>query len=584
MITEEKLDFLRSIPAFEALTDIELEDLAKITDAYAFERGSVIAYQREVADRAFIVKSGRLEVFEMDNTDSVTRAKRVMSGDILEELWLVEQGVIWGTIRAATDGEMYTIRYEEFLLFVGDHPSAILDLTADTWAELDRSMASDKTPAPTRLNLSPDELIEYESRRTGLLLLVQLIPALFMTLLFPFGVWFLSGLLNLGLLTPARLATLMTLAVIPGILYGIYKYFDWANDYLLITNKHLIHREFDLGALSGEVLKIPLDQVQSIKLLRPNPIETVLGVGTVQITTAASAKGLKFDYIRQPQEVEKTINIIRQKERTLDAGRTRKEMREMLEGHFSVNPQLDEIDVHDSEEAKAAQARRRRRLRRRGNRVETADAITYGRHWIVFVQEAWWLIFITFLTVVGGIFWVTQFGLSTVFGVVMLLGLMAETIGLYFFYEDWTNDLFQVTGDTVIDIDRGPFGFTESRKTAPLANVQNVRAEQKNILATILGYGDVVVDTAGASADIVFENVKNPQQVQTDIFHKRDLLKSKSRQKDAVVRYQENALFLDEYQQLGEQGKIPRRTPFRAAEVREDGEVAFHKRNDKSQT
>jgi len=118
-----------------------------------------------------------------------------------------------------------------------------------------------------------------------------------------------------------------------------------------------------------------------------------------------------------------------------------------------------------------------------------------------------------------------------------------------------------VTDEMIIDIDRGPFGFTESRKTAQLANVQNVQADRPNFWATVFGYGNVVIDTAGSSADIVFENVENPNQVQADIFQRREAMIRAKRYNETKGRQRELAILLDEYQQLREQDKIPRRTP-----------------------
>ena len=65
----------------------------------------------------------------------------------------------------------------------------------------------------------------------------------------------------------------------------------------------------------------------------------------------------------------------------------------------------------------------------------------------------------------------------------------------------------------MIDIDRKPFGFGESRKQAPLSNIQNVTAERPGFFATIFDYGNVHIETAGAEAEIVFDKIPRPSRV-----------------------------------------------------------------------
>ena len=135
---------------------------------------------------------------------------------------------------------------------------------------------------------------------------------------------------------------------------------------------------------------------------------------------------------------------------------------------------------------------------------------------------------------------------------------------LFWQMEDWRNDTFQITDRYVIDIDRRPFGFGESRKQAELDNVQNVNADRPNLLATLFNFGNVVIDTAGATADIVFESVTNPSRVQTDIFTRRDQYQQKQRIASGAQRRKEYAVLLDVYKQAEEQQRLPQRTPTRS--------------------
>ncbi len=143
---------------------------------------------------------------------------------------------------------------------------------------------------------------------------------------------------------------------------------------------------------------------------------------------------------------------------------------------------------------------------------------------------------------------------------VLVLGFINLLVFIWRF-EDWRNDTFQVTDRYVVDIDRAPFGFGESRKQAELGNVQNVNADRPGFFQTILNFGNVHIETAGASADITFEQVANPSRVQSDIFARREQYAQNQRIREGQQRRKEYAVFIDAFQQAVEQDRLPRRTP-----------------------
>jgi membrane protein YdbS with pleckstrin-like domain len=128
-------------------------------------------------------------------------------------------------------------------------------------------------------------------------------------------------------------------------------------------------------------------------------------------------------------------------------------------------------------------------------------------------------------------------------------------------YEDWRNDKFQLTQLDVIDIDRKPFGFGESRKQAPLSNIQNVTAERPGFFATVFDYGNVHIETAGAEAEILFDKIPRPSRVLTDIFRRLEENREQQRRREGETRREEYAVLLDVYKQELERDLIPRRTP-----------------------
>ena len=560
---QDKLDFLRSLPIFSDLTDAQLVDLAQICVPWSYKRGSILAYQGDAVDNLFIVRSGRLETFSVDQNGIATPVTHYEPGDYFEDVWLFVEHTQPTTIRAMSDGELYTIHEDAFFFFLEDHPRAILDLSEDAWDELDRSMAQEDTSAVRHLSLLPGELVEYATRRTKLLLFFELtFPLLFMLIVPTAAVFALRNGNTFNQLWVQGLVAFIL--GVPPLLLALYRYVDWANDYLWMTTKHLVHREFDLRTISVQTEKVPIDRIQSIRVEKPTIIETFLGVGTVRVTTAAQDKGIKFDKISNPGEMEGVYNRIRNRERTLNEGRTRSAVRGVLRRQFHVPENLEPIKESgegETSQESTTKARTRRRVRRRGVRVEEGNTITYGKHWFVLVFRVWWVVCLMLGTVALTLIAWNTFPAARIGATLVLSGfiLFLQAAGYYYLYEDWANDVFQLTNDTVIDIDRGPFGLTETRKTAQISNVQNVRTVMPNFVAAIFNFGDVVIDTAGASAEITFEDVANPTRVQTEIFERRESLVRSNRNRDASGRREEIGLMLEEYRRLRDAEQIHHR-------------------------
>ena len=91
--------------------------------------------------------------------------------------------------------------------------------------------------------------------------------------------------------------------------------------------------------------------------------------------------------------------------------------------------------------------------------------------------------------------------------------------------------------------------------------MQNVSATRPSFLATLFNYGNVKIETAGAAANIIFENVHNPNKIQNEIFGRRDAFQRLQANNARKQQRREYGLLLDVYKQALEQDRIPQRTP-----------------------
>ncbi|MFQ5399164.1 MAG: PH domain-containing protein [Anaerolineae bacterium] len=582
----DKLDFLGKLTIFEALDEDDLLALAQISGEYEFDEGAVIAFQRDVADSLIIVHSGRLYARSVDERGIVREehTHAYYPGDYFGEKWLFAPDAHPATVKGTEKGRVILIKSDEFLQFLEKHPGVLealepeLDeseqllsgLSLEAWEEAQkvRLRADKRTSA---ISLLPDELVEFQAHRSRWYLFLRLVgPAVGMV---AFLLLTLSTLANradggivstLGLIAPVGL-TLFFAALL------IFQYLDWANDYFVITNKHLAHHEFSLRSFRTTVDKIPIDQIQSVEIVRPTFIANLFNFGTARITTAAQTGTVYFDNIDDPGQVQETLDRLRRRVKVLDAARAQATMRQSLEKHFQYHSpyrKVEEPDDVDEEEEAETDGRISLRevwasIKKRYQwRVEENGIITYRKHFFVLLKDVMWPVLIFLILML--LFWLavrfvglTFAQLAAVFGLLMAIDLA------WFLWqvEDWRNETFQVTDRFVIDIDRKPFGFGESRKQAELSNVQNINSDRPGLLATLFNFGNVIIETAGATADITFENVSNPNRVQSDVFKRLDQYRQRQRIREGERRREEYAVLLDVYQQAVEQEMIPRRTP-----------------------
>ncbi len=70
-------------------------------------------------------------------------------------------------------------------------------------------------------------------------------------------------------------------------------------------------------------------------------------------------------------------------------------------------------------------------------------------------------------------------------------------------YVDWSNDIFQVTPDQIMDIDKTPLGQVTS-DIASLDNILSIEYKRIGILELLFNYGTVYI-TIGGGKEMPFE-------------------------------------------------------------------------------
>jgi uncharacterized membrane protein YdbT with pleckstrin-like domain len=106
---------------------------------------------------------------------------------------------------------------------------------------------------------------------------------------------------------------------------------------------------------------------------------------------------------------------------------------------------------------------------------------------------------------------------------------------------DWQNDLYILTDDRIIDLEKVPL-ISEDRREARLAQIQDVHYVMPHIINRLLDFGDVEIETAGRGGGFTFSSVPHPSQVQAEIFDRVDRMRracgaTERQQQDGDILY-----------------------------------------------
>lgn len=570
-----KVEFLAELPIFKNLDSQAIAALAAVCPEYEYSPGSVIAYQRDVADCLYIVRTGRLFARTVDRDGIARESRAYLPGEYFNDEWLFAPGIHPATVKGTEDGRIIILKGDDFIRFLEANPQAVREmapkvdelgqsygLSAAAWEDGRKMLARART-RDNSIGLQSDEILEYYARRSVWYLFIRLIPSILLILLVP--VTFLLLPEGVGVVNIFRWVV-PALMLLIGTLLLLFRWLDWRNDYFVITNKHLLHREFELRGFRINLVKIPVSQVQTVEILKPSFINNLFDIGSAQVTTASNVGAVLFDNIDDPILVKQTLDRLSGRVRTLNAAQELQVMRRSIEDHFELDPYLRQV-VSD-EDAPMAEVLSTEAVpflgrfhRLYGWRVIENNVITYRKSIFVLMRLILWPV-LGFVGI-GLVAWLlVAAGFSgTILWLSLALLILVDLAGMVWRIEDWRNDIFQVSDRAVIDIDRRPFGFGESRKQAAINNIQNVLAERPGFFPTLFNYGNVKIDTAGAQVDIMFDHVPNPSVIQSDIFDRLDNFRKNQRIRDGRARRQEYAILLDVYSQAVEGDRIPRRMP-----------------------
>jgi uncharacterized membrane protein YdbT with pleckstrin-like domain len=534
---------LRKIPLLQDnLSDEEIDKLA-LADGVRLEhrrQGEVVIESGTAGDLFYIVLAGQLRVH------SEVEGKKVVLNYLSEGDFCGEVALLTGKPRIATVDvieDAYLAVFDKAVFgWLIKHPGIKAQLESITEQR-------EKPPRKEFPGQQEHEIVlAFERRHIFALLERIFIPTLVITFLVFIGYevdLFLRSPIHVTILTAAP-------AIVVAILLGLYFYMDWANDHFIVTSERVIHIE-RIIFYSESRDEAPLERVQDVKLVRPNFLYRLLGFHDVIVKTAG-AGSFVFTESANGELIKNTIFSERakalQRRSAADRERIRRELRYRLG--------LEEGKEAPPIEPQPKQPPERPLLGRLDYflphlRIVDAERnqITWRKHWIILARRT----ILQLLASLGAFgLLITFLSLPYPFFTVAALIILPVTLfWLVWQYEDWRNDIYVITPDSLIDIKRTPFGVLgESRRTGAFDAVQDVTYEIPSFIHQLLNLGNVDIQMTGQADPFKFHQVFDPSGVQQEIFDRFVEFQERHRQEEHLRTIKDLGIWFDQYNILVE--------------------------------
>jgi hypothetical protein len=350
-------------------------------------------------------------------------------------------------------------------------------------------------------------------------------------------------------------------------LWAIWRFFDWGNDFYIITDERIVWLERTIGVYDSRQ-EAPLVAIKAGET-KSSQIGRWLGYGDVITQTFMGQ--VFFRHIGNPGEIKNLIDQERklalERQMAMDIHTIEGTIRQKIEPSQAVTvpssvnaPAPAPVSSSTTGQETKIIAERlpfwQSLLARFQTRREAGGMITYRKHLYVLFRMTW-------LPATGGLGLILGTGLLYYWrvkdlvsflspGVILLLGisLTAVTI-LWWMYKfvDWSNDIYRITPDKIIDSERKPLG-DEITKSAPLENIIGLDFERIGFLGVVLNFGNVIINI-GTDNKFIFYGIHNPARAQRDIFNymfeqrrkkqKSDTLQEQERVSNYIAAYHRQA-------------------------------------------
>jgi hypothetical protein len=376
-----------------------------------------------------------------------------------------------------------------------------------------------------------------------------------------------------------RLATGWFGAAVVGMacLWAIYRFIDWGNDYYIITDERVVWLERMVGVYDSRQ-EAPLIAIKSGET-KSGQLGRWLGFGDVITETFMGQ--IIFRHVGNPAQIKNIVDhehkVALERQTATDIRAIEEKIRQKIEPSqaatvpMAVNTlaQDQQFTSSSSQEMKNIPEKLslwQSLLARFQTRREANGMITYRKHVYVLFR----MTILPAACAIGALFftillydWRLNEKISLLTPGLILLGGLA-LCGLAFIwwlyrFIDWSNDVYRLTPEKIIDSERRPLG-DEVSKSAPLENIIGLDYERNGFLGVVLNFGNVVINI-GTENKFIFYGIPNPARAQRDIFNFMNERRRKKLQSDTLQEQERISNYMAAYHRQAEDIRQAKKPP-----------------------
>jgi hypothetical protein len=515
-----RIAFLKKIHIFSGLEEDHFAVIADGLEEVNVQKGEVVFKQDGPADSFYMIYGGSVRIIRRQDGKEHQLALLVRN-DYFGEMALVSNRRRSATVTAEQDTSLLILSRADFQKLFKEHPEIQNNLAV--------ALRSRQLARLLRFKwLRQDEVVYFLARKHPLLLYQKLIvPAI--ALLVPFAL--LYAWLSIARTFIVVLAGGLSLLAIAA--WIAWLVIDWGNDYYIVTNLRVVWLERVIGVYDSRQ-ESPLSMVVSVGV-EANQVGRILDYGNVIVRTFVGK--IIFAFVNHPNQAAKMVEEYWQRTKEAAVSTEKEAMKDSIRKRLGIPIPPKPASDSDQPTTSMPKPKGALLLRLLGAstlklRYETGDAVTYRKHWVVLVLDAWLpfvgtlavsllflyrLIQLAFLP--DEVFISFAAGMAVdAYALALLIAFVPFAAWLGWRVLDWSNDKFEVTSEQIVDIDRKPFG-TEVRNAASLENILGTFYERRGFLGNLFNFGTVYITVGGNK--MAFEDVMDPATVQSDIDRRR---------------------------------------------------------------
>ncbi len=528
---------LRKSHLFRELDDAELAAIAPKFTIDQLEPGKRLFSEGERGESFYFVLAGHVAVSSKIRGED-QHVSMLKKGDFFGEGSLLTNSLRRASVTAVDAVILLRMGRLDFNDLVQKHPGVRNELAAVSQGY---QIANRK-----RFDwLMEDEGLHLVARKHPMILILNELPVAFLASL-SLTVLAFGFQLSMQILDYAGGAGLVA-----ALLWGLWRYLDWADDYYIVTDKRVVWLEETI-LLYQSTSEAKLTEVRSVDI-STDLLQRIFGYGNLHINTYSGT--IIMRNIGQPEQFKGLIEEYWHRARERAKQDTEVHLNERLRERMGLavpkrktRPAPVSIAALPTQEEKQPPSLFQELFTNFFRmRYLEGDTIVYRTHWYVLLQQVFMPTLALAALLVGGIYLLNNLPgrLTTILFVVLLI----VCLGWWFYqYWDWRDDKYEISPTSITDTDRTPLG-RENRQTAPLESILSLEHERKGILGILLNFGSVSINVGERTYQ--FEHVHNPARVRQEVsdhqqarrqqLERERLRQDEDRQIEWLARYHGNA-------------------------------------------